>query len=1045
MLVVVAKDASGATLTDRITTWSSSDASKATVSSGLVTGVAVGTATITASVDGKTANVEVRVEEGAVVGSAGGSFTAREGIITVAIPAGALSQPTSLTVVPAASPPASARLIAGTAFHLAPAAATFAQPVTLGIRYDPSLVTAGNSESELQLYEVLAGAWTLVSGSTVDTGNRTVTGSSSRFGTFAVMMRPRVETITIGGDLSAVPVSATRQLSVTLKDLDGATITRPVAWASSDAGVLSIDAATGLATAKKPGTVSITATSEGKSGSASLTVIPGPPARLIAWAGNNQSVPTGEAVPVPPSVIITDAADNPIPNVAVTFAVTAGGGSITGASATTNPAGIATVGSWTLGAAAGPNTLIATSSAVSGVTITFHAAGVVGTLAGFAGNNQTARPGSPVATAPSVIVTSHEGLPVAGVAVTFAVTSGGGSIPSGTVNTNADGIAAVASWTLGPETGTNTLSASASGLDGSPFVFSATAALPTVTAMTIAGGNNQSGQPGSALPVAPSVRVTDADGAGVAGVVVTFNVTAGGGSLSSTTATSTADGTATAGTWTLGASQGANIVVATTPDLPGASVTFSATAGPPPPVRIQGSDGEGQSAPVNTFIPTPPSVIVTDASGSPVGGVQVVFSIGLGGGSVTGADAVTDAAGVARVGAWRLGATVGHQTLHATAPGLSGSPVIFNAQGIAVQPVASTMSIHAGNNQSGTAGQAVAVRPAVKITDSNGAPVAGVAVNFSISTGGGSISGASTVSDASGVATVGSWTLGIGSNSLTASSPGLNGSPLTFFATGAAEVQVVTFGDSNTDLGFSGTNPAAVVASYISSANPAIKLAPGAPHSGLQLAGKIESRWKGSSSRSIKVVNHGIAGTMSGTGRTSVGAPNALEQVGGISRFRGEVMGDAYPWNGGEETNDFYPSGAIPRVQAFVPRTSDFAYVSIGTNDIAQGVPPATIAANLSAMIAEWTGRGLPANRFLITTVPPRAPGGSSSIPDINSRIRALAASTGARLIDLSAFVSNDDGLTWKTGMQLDGDPLHYSEAVRNWLADQVVSIMLSF
>ena len=48
MLVAVAKDAKGATLVDRPTVWSSSDESKVTVSAGLVTGVAFGTATVTA-------------------------------------------------------------------------------------------------------------------------------------------------------------------------------------------------------------------------------------------------------------------------------------------------------------------------------------------------------------------------------------------------------------------------------------------------------------------------------------------------------------------------------------------------------------------------------------------------------------------------------------------------------------------------------------------------------------------------------------------------------------------------------------------------------------------------------------------------------------------------------------------------------------------------------------------------------------------------------------------------------------------------------------
>ena len=70
---------------------------------------------------------------------------------------------------------------------------------------------------------------------------------------------------------------------------------------------------------------------------------------MTSNAGNGQTVHVGTAVAVPPSVLVTDANNNPVSGVAVTFAVASGNGSITGASATTDASGIATVGSWTLG------------------------------------------------------------------------------------------------------------------------------------------------------------------------------------------------------------------------------------------------------------------------------------------------------------------------------------------------------------------------------------------------------------------------------------------------------------------------------------------------------------------------------------------------------------------------------------------------------------------------------------------------------------------------------------------------------------------------
>src|SRR3989442_14103219 len=61
--------------------------------------------------------------------------------------------------------------------------------------------------------------------------------------------------------------------------------------------------------------------------------------------------------------------------VAVTFAVAAGNGTITGGSQTTNASGVATVGSWTLSPTAGQNTLTATSGTLSGSPVTFTATG----------------------------------------------------------------------------------------------------------------------------------------------------------------------------------------------------------------------------------------------------------------------------------------------------------------------------------------------------------------------------------------------------------------------------------------------------------------------------------------------------------------------------------------------------------------------------------------------------------------------------------------------------------------------------------------------
>jgi hypothetical protein len=61
-----------------------------------------------------------------------------------------------------------------------------------------------------------------------------------------------------------------------------------------------------------------------------------------------------------------------------------------------------------------------------------------------------------------------------------------------------------------------------------------------------------------------------------------------------------------------------------------------------------------------------------------------------------------------------------------------------------------------------------------------------------------------------------------------------------------------------------------------------------------------------------------------------------------------------------------------------------------------------------------------------------------------NNQIRSLAAQKGVQLVDLAARTSDDNGLTWRSSADIisDGANIHYSEVVRDWLADQVVSIM---
>ncbi|HXI21774.1 MAG TPA: leishmanolysin-related zinc metalloendopeptidase [Gemmatimonadales bacterium] len=101
-----------------------------------------------------------------------------------------------------------------------------------------------------------------------------------------------------------------------------------------------------------------------------------PPQDILPASSQAQTVQVGQPVPLRPSVKITDANGAPVSGVTVTFTVTAGGGSITGASQTSNSSGIATVGSWTVSGTAGFNALQASSSGLAGSPVNFDAVGV---------------------------------------------------------------------------------------------------------------------------------------------------------------------------------------------------------------------------------------------------------------------------------------------------------------------------------------------------------------------------------------------------------------------------------------------------------------------------------------------------------------------------------------------------------------------------------------------------------------------------------------------------------------------------------------------
>jgi uncharacterized protein YjdB len=243
-LSAVTRDGNGNVLTGRVIAWSSTNTGIATVStSGLVTAVAAGSVSVTASSEGQ-------------LGSSA---------ITVSAPAPA--PVASVTVAPASS-----GLLIGATVQLSATTRDANNNVLTG-----RVVTWTSSNSAISTVSA-SGLVTAIAA-----GSATITAlSETKTGTAAITVSAPapvpVASVTVAPASSSLLVGATVQLSATTRDANNNVLTgRVVTWSTAGAGIASVSA-NGFVTAVTAGTTQITATSEGKSGSATITVsVPPPP------------------------------------------------------------------------------------------------------------------------------------------------------------------------------------------------------------------------------------------------------------------------------------------------------------------------------------------------------------------------------------------------------------------------------------------------------------------------------------------------------------------------------------------------------------------------------------------------------------------------------------------------------------------------------------------------------------------------------------------------------------------------------------------------
>ncbi len=313
-------DAGGNPLSGRVVTWSSNNTAAATVNgSGLVTGVAPGSAMITATSEGKS------------------------GASTITV-----------TNVPVASvdvTPSPATVQAGQTVQLT------ATPLDAGGNPLSGRVVTWSSNNTAAATVNSSG---LVTG--VAPGSATITATSEgKSGTSAVTVTGvPVASVTVTPASASVQAGSTVQLTATPKDAAGNPLPgRVVTWASGNAGVATVNGSGLVTGVAAGGPVTITATSEGQSGTSSITVSAVPVASVTVSPAT-ASVQAGSSVQL--TATPRDAAGNPLPGRVVTWA-----SGNTGV-ATVNGSGLVTGV-----AAGGPVTITATSEGQSGtaaITVT---------------------------------------------------------------------------------------------------------------------------------------------------------------------------------------------------------------------------------------------------------------------------------------------------------------------------------------------------------------------------------------------------------------------------------------------------------------------------------------------------------------------------------------------------------------------------------------------------------------------------------------------------------------------------------------------------
>ncbi len=562
---------------------------------------------------------------------------------------------------------------------------------------------------------------------------------------------PPVATISVAL-ASPIFVGQTALATPTLLDANGDTLSgRVITWSTGNSLIASVSS-TGVVTGVGAGLVTITATSEEKSGIVTIQVNP-PPANQLVITTQPAGAVAGSTLVVQPVVQVSDQVGRVVgtSSAAVTASIASGTGTLVGTTTVTAVNGLATFTNLGVNGA-GPITLTFASQGLPSVTsASFTVATGAATQLGITTQPAGAMSGAVLTTQPVVQTRDVAGALVAitNVSVTAAIAGGTGTVTGTTTVTTVNGVATFTDLRVSGS-GTVTIVFTSPGLSAVTSASIAVAPAPTPTQLAVAV------QPGGAIvglsfAFQPIIQVRDALNAVVqaASQAVTATITTGGGTLVGTTTVNAVNGVAAFTNLRINAI-GTFTLTFTAAGLTAAvSNSFTVTQAPGSLVIL--TQPAGSRSGVN--FTTQPVIQIRDNTGALIANstAPVIATVSSGSGVLGGTTTVNAVAGVATFTNLEI-AGVGPQVLTFS---IAGTIATIASASFTVAPGAATNLGLA--TQPGGAQNAIALttQPVVQVRDgaNNAVGQAGVVVTASVATGGGVLTGTTTsTTNSSGVA-----------------------------------------------------------------------------------------------------------------------------------------------------------------------------------------------------------------------------------------------------------------------------------------------------